>query len=133
MENTMSKHAKKAPTQMISWFEIPALDLQRSVSFFNHLYNVQLEIVESNDYAMAPLPFETGVGGAIVMGQGSIPSETGVLIYLNATDDMYVMLRRVEEGGGRVITEKTLINEDAGYFSLFIDSEGNKLALHSNH
>ncbi|MGW8123797.1 VOC family protein [Roseivirga echinicomitans] len=133
MGNMMSKRAKKAPTQIINWFEIPALDLQRSVSFYNHVYDVQLEIVESNDYAMAPLPSETGVGGAIVMGQGSIPCETGVLIYLNATDDMHKMLRRVEEAGGRVIMEKTLINDEAGYFSLFIDSEGNKLAFHSNH
>ena len=129
----MSKRAKKAPTQIINWFEIPALDLQRSVSFFNHLYSVQLEIIESNDYAMAPLPSESGVGGAIVMGQGSIPSETGILIYLNATDDMQIMLTRVEEAGGRVIMGKTLISDDAGFFSLFIDSEGNKLALHSNH
>jgi predicted enzyme related to lactoylglutathione lyase len=26
---------------------------------------------------------------------------------------------------------RTLISEEAGYFALFIDTEGNKLALHS--
>jgi hypothetical protein len=45
---------------------------------------------------------------------------------------MDVMLERVEQAGGRVIMRKTMISDDSGCFSLFIDSEGNKLAFHSN-
>jgi hypothetical protein len=29
--------------------------------------------------------------------------------------------------------EKTFLSETAGYFALFIDSEGNRLALHSKY
>ncbi|MCL4161341.1 UNVERIFIED_CONTAM: hypothetical protein GTU68_031968 [Idotea baltica] len=132
MGNPSTKKTKKEPKQFISWFEIPVLDLSRAVSFFNHVYDIQLEITGQSDYSMALFPVKTGVGGALVKGQGCIPSETGSLIYLNATDDMTLMLQRIEEAGGRIIMEKTLISEDAGYFSLFIDTEGNKLALHSN-
>jgi hypothetical protein len=133
MGNLISKPIKKKPKQpILNWFEIPVLDLQRAVAFFNHVYGVQLEIIGTTEYAMAILPTDTGVGGALVMGQGCIPSETGVLIYLNAVDDMEVMLERIEQAGGRVIMRKTMISDDSGYFSLFIDSEGNKLALHSN-
>jgi predicted enzyme related to lactoylglutathione lyase len=42
------------------------------------------------------------------------------------------MLKRVEEAGGRIILEQTTINEEMGSFGLFIDTEGNRLALHSN-
>lgn len=132
MGNPSTKKTKKEPKQFISWFEIPVLDLSRAVSFFNHVYGIQLEITGQADYSMALFPVESGVGGALVRGQGCIPSETGTLVYLNAIEDMTIMLQRIEEAGGRVIMEKTLISEDAGYFSLFIDTEGNKLALHSN-
>jgi hypothetical protein len=132
MGNTMSKSKKKKPNPILNWFEIPVLDLQRAVAFYNFLYGVQLEIIGTAEYAMAMLPTQTGVGGALVMGQGCIPSETGILIYLNAIDDMELMLERIEQAGGRVIMQKTKISDESGSFSLFIDSEGNKLALHSN-
>lgn len=127
-----SKKLKKPPTQFINWFEIPVHNLARSVAFFNHVYGIKMETVENGEYAMALFPVQTGVGGALVKGLGSTPSETGVLIYLNATDDMTAMLGRIAEAGGRIVMNKTLINADAGFFALFIDTEGNRLALHSN-
>ncbi len=131
MGNLGTKRVKKISKQFINWFEIPVHDLNRAVSFYNYLYGIQLEKIEMNEYAMALFPGETSVGGALVMGPGSIPSETGTLVYLNATEDMDVMLQRVEKLGGRIIMEKTKINDETGYFALFIDSEGNKLALNS--
>jgi len=117
----------------VSWFEIPALNLLRAVGFYNFIYGIDMETTESNNYAMAFFPAENGIGGAIVVGEGSVPSEAGPLIYLNGGKDLASVLGRIEEGGGRVIMEKTLISEDAGYFALFIDTEGNKLALHSKN
>lgn len=81
-----------------------------------------------------PWPFflqKNGIGGAIVAGPGSTPSDTGSLLYLNGGKDLNLILEKVEAAGGRIIMPKTLINEEAGYFAIFIDSEGNKLALHS--
>jgi len=37
----------------------------------------------------------------------------------------------VEKAGGRVLQPKTLINEDVGYMGLFLDTEGNRMAVHS--
>lgn len=117
----------------VTWFEIPALDLSRAVGFYNHIYKIKMKTTESSDYAMALFPTDKGIGGAIVVGEGSIPSATGTLVYLNGGDDLAPILERVVEAGGRIILKKTLISEDAGYFALFIDTEGNKLALHSNN
>ncbi|MFC3881193.1 VOC family protein [Algoriphagus namhaensis] len=116
----------------VSWFEIPALNLDRAVSFYNHIYGIEMKIMNAGGYSMALFPADNGIGGAIVLGEGSIPSETGTLVYLNAGRDLAPVLGRVEAAGGRIIMGKTLISPDDGHFALFIDSEGNKLALHSN-
>lgn len=117
----------------VSWFEIPVSNLLRAVGFYNFIYGIEMETTEPGGYAMALFPADNGIGGALVMGEGSVPSETGTLVYLNAGKDLTPILGRVEQAGGRVIMEKTLISEDDGYFALFIDTEGNKLALHSKN
>lgn len=115
----------------ISWFEIPAINFQQAVDFYNEIYGIDMEKNFDGNYAMAFFPSEKGIGGAIVAGPGSIPGIIGPLLYLNAGKDLNVVLERVESAGGRIVMTKTLINEDSGYFAIFIDSEGNKLALHS--
>jgi len=115
----------------VNWFEIPVLDLKRAVTFYNHIYGIKMEMTEMNEYAMAFFPTNNGIGGALVMGPGCIPSETGSLIYLNGGENLQNLLDKVEKASGRIILEKTKIDDDSGYFALFIDSEGNKLALHS--
>lgn len=117
----------------VSWFEIPVLDLNRALTFYNHIYGFSMEVAESDTYSMAFFPVDTGVGGALVQGQGCIPSENGPLLYLNGGHNLNNIIDRVEEAGGRVIMTKTLISGDAGYFAIFIDTEGNKLALHSKY
>lgn len=117
----------------VTWFEIPAYNHYRSVAFYNYIYGIQITTVELNGFAMGFFPAESGVGGAIVTGVGCVPSEIGPLIYLNGGYDLNTVLSKVNEAGGRVLTEKTFISETAGYFALFIDSEGNRLALHSKH
>jgi predicted enzyme related to lactoylglutathione lyase len=118
---------------LVSWFEIPAYNHYRSVAFFNYIFGIEITSVELNGFAMGFFPVENGVGGAIVTGNGCVPSETGSLVYLNGGEDLNNVLSKVNEAGGRVIMEKTFLSESAGYFALFIDSEGNRLALHSRH
>ncbi len=117
----------------ISWFEIPAYNHYRSVAFYNYIFGINLTTVELNGFAMGFFPAEGGIGGAIVTGPGCTPSEVGPLIYLNGGYDLNTVLSKVNEAGGRVVMEKTFLSEAAGYFALFIDSEGNRLALHSKN
>ena len=134
-EKTVKKSAVKKPKDFknyASWFEIPAINFQQAVAFYNYIYGFEMEITSNNDYTMAFFPAAGGIGGAIVCGPGSIPSEKGPLLYLNGGDDLNIILAKVEEAGGRVIMAKTLISEESGYFAIFLDTEGNKLALHSN-
>ena len=133
MGSTTSKTPKKKTKlkNFVSWFEIPALNLQRAATFYGHIYNIEMETTEMNGYAMAFFPADNGIGGAVVTGNGCAPSETGTLLYLNGGKDLSKILEKVDEAGGRVVMGKTLISDQAGYFAIFIDTEGNKLALHS--
>ena len=115
----------------VNWFEIPAANFDRAVNFYNNIYQIELKTNNMNNYSMAFFPAENGIGGAIICGEGASPSDKGPLIYLNGGDNLDKILSRVEDAGGTVLMSKQMINEDAGYFALFIDSEGNKLALHS--
>lgn len=114
----------------VSWFEIPVYDIHRAATFYNSIYGMEMEVTVNGEFAMAHFPTETGVGGALIAGPGCFPSDVGTLIYLNAGHDLDGVLGRVELAGGRVIMPKTLISESAGHFALFIDCEGNRLALH---
>lgn len=117
----------------VSWFEIPAVDFNQAVHFYNHIFGIKMvqNITEAN--AMAFFPVKTGIGGAVIAGPGSIPSDKGPLIYLNGGNDLNNVLSKVEPAGGRIVMPKTIIGEDEGYFAIFIDSQGNKLALHSKN
>ena len=117
----------------VSWFEIPAVNFKQAVAFYSNIYGVSMETVENESVSVAFFPVKTGIGGAIVSSPGSTPGDKGPLLYLNGGDDLNRVLEMVEPSGGRVIMQKTLINEESGYFAVFIDSEGNKLALHSKN
>lgn len=128
---TSNKKKKEKIKNCINWFEIPAINFQQSVDFYNSIFNIEMERNFNGNYAMAFFPVENGIGGAIVAGPGSTPGDAGPLLYLNAGEDLNIVLSRVEPAGGRIVMSKTFINEESGYFAVFIDSEGNKLALHS--
>jgi hypothetical protein len=41
------------------------------------------------------------------------------------------VLAKVSDAGGSVIMKKTLNKQFSGYVAVFIDSEGNRMALHN--
>ena len=115
----------------LNWFEIPAYDINRAAKFYSTVLGAELEIAEmSPGYLMAMLPSEGGVGGALVQGDGYAPSTDGTLVYLNGGEDLALPLGNVESAGGQVLVPKTDIGEN-GFFAYILDSEGNKVGLHS--
>lgn len=124
---------KEERKDYVNWFEIPAVDFKQAVNFYNQIFDIKMSENVTEVNAMAFFPVTTGVGGAVIAGQGSIPSDKGPLIYLNGGKNLNNVLNKVENAGGRVVMQKTLISEDAGYFAIFIDNQGNKLALHSKN
>lgn len=123
-------------TNVISWFEIPSTDLNRATKFYETIFQVQLFPTDTPNLKMRMFPLQdmmTGVGGAVVDSGGfHKPSATdGPLIYLNANPDVQIVLDRIENAGGKIIVPKTQISPEYGYMAVFIDTEGNRIALHS--
>jgi hypothetical protein len=117
----------------VSWFEIPAINFRQAVEFYQYIFGITMQQNITNSNAVAYFPTNTGIGGSVVAGTGYVPSNTGSLIYLNAGDNLSRVLDKVIPAGGRIIMPKTLISLESGFFAVFIDSQGNKLALHSPH
>ncbi len=122
----------KSMKSMVAWFEIPVADMNRAKVFYERLFSVDIVIEEMNGSFMGFFPSEGySTTGALVSMQGYTPSEDGILLYLNGGNDLDTVLDKVTEAGGKVEVPKTLITEEIGYFGIFIDTEGNRLALHS--
>lgn len=118
----------------INWFEIPVTDFARAKKFYTALTGADLYEMQMGDQLMGFFSMgedNKGVGGSIVQGPGNEPSDKGTLIYLNAGEDLSEALSRVEPAGGKIVVPKTLITEEIGYFAIFMDTEGNKVAFHS--
>lgn len=115
----------------LNWFEIPVVDMARAVAFYSTIFDIQLRAdPASPGYSMAMFPVEEGVSGALMQGEGYAPSTEGALVYLNGGDNLISILSRVEAAGGKILLPKTDIGEH-GFMAFFLDSEGNKLGLHS--
>lgn len=125
------KKHKLEKKDFVTWFEIPAVDFDQAVSFYSQIFNIEMTQNLTDTYSVAFFPATMGIGGAVIAGHGSIPSDKGPLIYLNGGKDLNAVLKHVDKAGGRVVMPKTLISDEAGYFAIFIDNQGNKLALHS--
>ncbi len=120
-------------TSTINWFEIPAENYERAKAFYSSVLDI--EIVDTpmpeSKYGMLPYDHDNnGVGGGIIEMKGMVPTTDGPLIYLNGGDDLSVPLARVEASGGKIVMPKTAIGEN-GFMAQIIDTEGNKMALHS--
>jgi predicted enzyme related to lactoylglutathione lyase len=120
----------------ISWFEIPATDLDRATKFYENIFGNKLMPMDMPNIRMRMFPIddlENGVGGAVVDSGGfHKPSATdGPLIYLNGNPDVQKVLDKVESAGGTIAVPKTEISPDYGFMAVIIDTEGNRIGLHS--
>lgn len=121
-----------ARPHVISWCEIPVNDFARAKAFYEAVLGHAIETLTMGPSTMGFLSSDPEqVSGAIVHGDGTAPSQSGTLVYLNGGDDLSAMLARVEPAGGTVTVPKSDIGSGFGFFAHFIDTEGNRLGLHS--
>jgi predicted enzyme related to lactoylglutathione lyase len=120
----------------ISWFEIPTVDLDRAQKFYETIFGTALIPLDLQNLKMRMFPIENqtaGIGGALCYNKEFYkPSSTdGPLIYLNGNPDVQKILDKIEPAGGKILVPKTQISPEYGHMAVFIDTEGNRIALHS--
>jgi predicted enzyme related to lactoylglutathione lyase len=121
---------------IVGWFEIPVINMERAIRFYETVLDMKLTPTRILTYEMAMFPFTEGSpgcsGALMVQNDNFKPGRDGVMIYISSpSGDVSRELERVEAAGGIVVLNKELITEEVGYWGMFMDTEGNKIGLHS--
>ncbi len=123
-------------TVSVGWFEIPVIGMDRAITFYNSIFQIEISKQNFGDTEMGWFPFEgkgTGAPGTLIKSSSHYTpsSSEGVLVYFSSSD-VNDELNRIEKAGGKILQAKTQISENHGYMATFIDTEGNRVALHSS-
>jgi uncharacterized protein len=116
----------------IVWCDIPVLDLDRAVKFYSAVLGAPVKKQEFPGMTMGILPHNDGeVGGCLFKSVEDKPSEAGPMIYLNVNRRLDEAIAAVVPNGGKVIKPTHAIGP-YGSRAVVLDSEGNRIALHSD-
>lgn len=126
-------------TNVLTWFEIPVVDTMRAKRFYETILDIQMvtRVFESSGETLTFFPYNADVlqassgrvTGVLVKSANAEPSAKGPLIYLNASPRIDDVIDRIERAGGKLLASKTKI--PPGYFAIFLDTEGNRVAIHA--
>ena len=119
---------------MVGWFEIPVSDMERAKTFYETVFQIEIQVMDFGGLKMGWFPSQGaeayGSPGTLIQHESYIPSKEGTMVYFNCVD-LQNELDRVEPAGGEIYLAKRQISPEYGCMGVFIDSEGNRVALHS--
>lgn len=118
----------------VVWFEIYVQDLDRAKRFYESVFQIALQKLNSpipgvELWAFPAEMSNSGASDALVTMEGFTPSGNATLVYFHC-DDCAVEADRATRAGGQIKRPKTSIGE-YGQISLVTDTEGNMIGLHS--
>lgn len=112
------------------WVDIPVIDLERAIAFYSKVLDVEI----TRDYPDMPMGVfshqQGDISGCLYVSNENRPSQVGPMLYLNADGRLRAAVRAVEEHGGKVVQPIHQIGP-FGFRAVVHDSEGNRIALHS--
>ena len=116
----------------VNWLEIATSDLERAKDFYAEVFKLEFQFIEMPDSKMYMFgePNQIGSAGSLVQAADSTPSKDGTVIYFSC-EDVDIQLGLVVAAGGEIMVPKTDIGE-FGFFAHVLDTEGNRIGLHSN-
>jgi predicted enzyme related to lactoylglutathione lyase len=131
-EHTVEK--SKVVTNTVVWFDMPVQDLDRAMRFYSAVLGSPIQKQQFSGMSFAVLPHEeAGVSGCLTPncdGNDNEPSDHGPLLYLNCQGRLDEAVAAVASNGGKVLQPRHPIGP-YGFRALVLDSEGNRIALHS--
>ncbi|WP_439183250.1 VOC family protein [Carboxylicivirga taeanensis] len=116
--------------KLITWVEIPVVNMNRAVLFYNEVFKLALKV---QDFGHEQMAFFPNNEGALSKAADFNPSKEGSLITFYVPDSIDATISRIEKAKGIIAKPKTKIEaEGLGYFALFIDCEGNKVGIYGD-
>jgi predicted enzyme related to lactoylglutathione lyase len=114
------------------WFDIPVSDMARARKFYADILGEEVAEMPETNGTVAFLPMEPGgYGGDLALGENQKPGQWGATVYFDGDPDLQVILDRVEPAGGKILQPKSFMGDVVGNIAFFLDTEGNRIGLHS--
>lgn len=116
----------------VVWTDIPVTDFKRAVVFYSKVLGAPVTLQKMGDFEFGLLPHsgEDSIFGCLAVCHDNKPSRSGPLVYLSVNGRLDEAAKAAVENGGEILEPKHQIGP-YGYRALIIDSEGNRIALHS--
>lgn len=112
------------------WFDIPVVRLERANTFYAAVLGCEVDPVSMEGFEFSVIEHDEGNGGCLVHKPGEISADKGVLLYLNVDGRIRDAVAKVKAHGGKIVEDVHSIGPH-GFRAVVLDSEGNRLALHS--
>ena len=111
------------------WFDIPVANLDRASAFYSAVLDIGIPKQQFDNFSFCVFEHDAGNGGCLVEKASDV-TEKGILCYFNVEKRMKAAVEAVEKNGGRIVEGVQSIGPH-GFRAIAIDSEGNRIALHS--
>jgi len=89
-------NSSPAPSRqsVVTWFEIPASNFERAVTFYEQLFGVSLIREKMGPSEMAVFPYDKGhaISGCVMSAPGYLPNKDGAVVYLNSDQGIDTVL-----------------------------------------
>jgi predicted enzyme related to lactoylglutathione lyase len=119
----------------ITWFEIPTAELDRAQAFYEAVLGQPMRREPMGPSEGAVFAYDSaadGVGGALMMGPAAPRvSDSGTLVYLDASPSLDAALERAVAHGGRVALPRQALPPGLGFYAHIHDLDGNRVGLHA--
>jgi uncharacterized protein len=118
-------------SNQIVWCDIPAKDLDRAIRFYSAVLGQLIEKEDFSGFSIGVFPHAgEAVSACLCVGENHPTGVAGPLIYLNCAGRLDDAVAAVAANGGKVLQPQHQIGP-FGYRAVILDSEGNRVALHS--
>jgi hypothetical protein len=115
----------------VCWVDVPVHDLDRAIRFYSAVLGAQVKKESFGEMSFGLLPHaDSNVSGCLTAMADAKPSTDGPLVYFSVDGRLDAAIEAVSQNGGVILRGRHPIGPH-GHRAIVKDTEGNRIALHS--
>ena len=115
----------------VVWFDLPVADLERASRFYAAVLGIEVSPATAGNFTFAVLEHGPDGNGGCLIPNAKEVSAAGILVYMNVEGRIRDAVAQTQKQGGRLLKAIESIGPH-GFRAVVLDSEGNRIALHSS-